>query len=148
MKSKIAILLLILCLNVSAEDKMCALMIEDEIDTEEFSEVTGKKIYFCCGSCVKKFDANAAYYIKAIPSLAKKFTDAEKKKLGVDKVTLLEQKYCPIYPDRLINPTCKTVDYKGKKVYFWSSSAVRKWQKEPEKYYAAAKKRGHLAQFK
>ena len=41
-------------------------MLGDEIDPEEFSESTGKKIFFCCGSCVKAFDGAAAYYIKAV----------------------------------------------------------------------------------
>ena len=70
----------------------CALMLEDDIDPEEYSEVLGKKIEFCCGSCVKAFDKATAYYIKAVPALAEKFSDAEKKELGVDKVTLLEQR--------------------------------------------------------
>ena len=49
----------------------------------------------------------------------------KKKKLGVDKVKLLDQKVCPIYPERYINPNSKTVEYKGKTIYFWSSSALR-----------------------
>ena len=48
--------------------------------------------------------------------------DAEKKKLGVDKVKLMEQRYCPIYPERVVNPNSKFEVYKGKKVYFWSSA--------------------------
>ena len=126
----------------------CALMLEDDIDPEEYSEVLGKKIEFCCGSCVKAFDKATAYYIKAVPALAEKFSDAEKKELGVDKVVLLEQRYCPIYPDRIVNPECKTEEYNGKTVYFWSSSAQRRWKKDPEKYFKEAMERGHLPQFK
>jgi YHS domain-containing protein len=126
----------------------CALMLEDDIDPEEYSEVMGKKIEFCCGSCVKAFDKATAYYIKAVPALAEKFSDAEKKELGVDKVTLLEQRFCPIYPDRIVNPESKTEEYNGKTVYFWSSSAQRKWKKDPEKYFKEAMERGHLPQFK
>ncbi|MBN38871.1 MAG: hypothetical protein CMI29_10455 [Opitutae bacterium] len=130
--------------SYAADDETCAIMLGDEIDPEEYSEVAGKKVYFCCGSCVKAFDANTAYYIKALPVLAKKFSDAEKKKLGVDKVKLLEQRYCPIYPERVVNPNSKFELYKGKKVYFWSSSAIRRWKRDPDKYYADAVKRGHL----
>ena len=131
-------------LSFAADDETCALMEGDEIDEEEFSELLGKKIYFCCGTCVKAFDANAAYYIKALPALSKKFSDAEKKKLGVDKVKLLEQRFCPIYPERVVNPNSKFEMYKGKKVYFWSSSAIRRWKRDPDKYFAEAVKRGHL----
>ena len=126
----------------------CALMLEDDIDPEEYSEVLGKKIEFCCGSCVKAFDKATAYYIKAVPALSEKFSDAEKKELGVDKVTLLEQRFCPIYPDRIVNPESKSIEYNGKTVYFWSSSAQRRWKKDPEKYFKEAMERGHLPQFK
>ena len=118
-------LLFLFLINFPLQGEECAIMLGDEIDPEEFSESTGKKIYFCCGSCVKAFDGAAAYYIKAVPALAKKYTDAEKKKLGVDKVKLLDQRVCPIYPERFINPNSKTVEYKGKTIYLWSSSAQR-----------------------
>ena len=131
-----------------AEDETCAIMVGDEIDTEEFSEILGKKVFFCCGSCVKAFDANQAYYIKALPALAKKFSDAEQKKLGVDKVKLLDQRVCPIYPERVVNPNSKTLEYKGKTVYFWTSSAQRRWKRDPEKYFKDAMSKGHLPQFK
>ena len=130
--------------SFAADDETCAIMIGDGIDPEEYSEVAGKKVYFCCGSCVKAFDANTAYYIKALPALAKKFSDAEKKKLGVDKVKRMEQRYCPIYPERVVNPNSKFEVYKGKKVYFWSSSAIRRWKRDPDNYFKEAVDRGHL----
>ena len=149
MKNKFFLFLIFFATNaLFAEEEMCALMLGDAIDTEEYSEVLGKKVYFCCGACVKAFDGNQAYYIKALPALAKKFTDAEQKKLGVDKVKLLDQKFCPIYPERVVNPNSKSVDYKGKKVYFWSSSAIRRWNKSPDRYFEAAMSKGNLPQFK
>ena len=134
--------------SLLAEQEMCAMMLGDEIDTEEYSEVLDKKVYFCCGACVKAFDANTAYYIKALPDLAKLFTADEQKKLGVDKVKLLDQKFCPIYPDRVVNPNSKTIEYKGKKIYFWSSSAQRRWNRDPEKYFKEAFDKGNLPQYK
>ena len=149
MKNKFLFFLILFATNaLFGEEEMCALMLGDAIDTEEYSEVLGKKVYFCCGACVKAFDGNQAYYIKALPALAKKFTDAEQKKLGVDKVKLLDQKFCPIYPERVVNPNSKSVDYKGKKVYFWSSSAIRRWNKSPDRYFEAAMSKGNLPQFK
>lgn len=126
----------------------CALMLGDAIDPEEYSEVMGVKVYFCCGACVKAFDAATAYYLKALPELAKKFSDEQKKELGVDKVELLDQRFCPIYPERIVNPTSKSVDYNGKKIYFWSSSAERRWKRDPERYFKEAMERGHLPQYK
>ena len=60
-----------------------------------------------------RIDGAAAYYIKAVPHSPKVYR-RRKKKLGVDKVKLLDQKVCPIYPERYINPNSKTVEYKGK----------------------------------
>ena len=112
------LLTLFLSCTLFSEEETCALMIGDEIDPEEYSELLGKKIYFCCGSCVKAFDSNQAYYIKALPALAKKFSATEQKKLGVDKIKLLDQRFCPIYPERVVNPNSKSVEYKGKKYIF------------------------------
>ena len=134
--------------NAYVFSEECPIMLGDDIDPEEFSESTGKKIYFCCGACVKAFDGAAAYYIKAVPALAKKFTEEEKKKLGVDKIKLLEQKVCPIYPERFINPNSKSEEYKGKTIYFWSSSAQRRWKRDPDTYFKEAFEKGHLPQFK
>ena len=122
----------------------CPIMEGEENDPEESVVVEGKTLGFCCGSCVSKFEENQAYYIKAIPALQKKFTDTELKKLGVDKVELLEQRFCPIYPERIINPNSKTVEYKGKTIYLWSSSAVRRWKRDADKYYSEAVEAGIL----
>ena len=148
MKIILSSFLFLLLFNFSASAEECAIMLGDEVDPEEFSESTGKKIYFCCGACVKAFDGAAAYYIKAVPALAEKFTEAEMKELGVDKVKLLDQRVCPIYPERFINPNSKTIEYKGKTIYFWSSSAQRRWKRDPDAYFKEAFEKGHLPQYK
>ena len=125
MKKILSSFLFLLLFNFSASAEECAIMLGDEVDPEEFSESTGKKIYFCCGACVKAFDGAAAYYIK-----------------------LLDQRVCPIYPERFINPNSKTIEYKGKTIYFWSSSAQRRWKRDPDAYFKEAFEKGHLPQYK
>ena len=144
MKLKIILLSLFAASSVLAVQSKCPLMINDEIDTEESVTVEGQEIGFCCGTCVRKFEENKAYYIKAIKYLNDLFTPEQRKKLGVDKVVLLQQRYCPIYPDRIVNPNCPSVEYKGMKIYMWSSSAVRRWNRDPERYYQDAKSKGIL----
>ena len=129
----------LLACSLNAADKMCPIMVEDSVDSEEVTITEGKKIEFCCGTCVRKFEENKAYYIKAVKYLNDIFTPEQRKRLGVDDVVLLQQQRCPIYPDRIVNPNSPTVEYKGMTIYFWSSSAVRRWKRDPEKYYQSAK---------
>jgi YHS domain-containing protein len=144
MKLLLVAAILITTSTSNAKDKACPLMVEDEIDPEESVTVEGREIEFCCGTCVRKFEENKAYYIKAVKYLNEIFTPDQRKKLGVNDVVLLQQRRCPIYPDRIINPNSPTVEYKDMKIYFWSSSAVRRWNRDPEKYYQAAKAAGIL----
>ena len=142
------LLTLFLSCTLFSEEETCALMIGDEIDPEEYSELLGKKIYFCCGSCVKALTPIKHITSKHSPHLLRSFLQQNKKKLGVDKIKLLDQRFCPIYPERVVNPNSKSVEYKGKKIYFWSSSALRRWDRDPEKYFKEAFEKGHLPQFK
>ena len=125
----------------------CFIITTDRTDPEEFSVSTGKKVVFCCGSCKKAFDGAPAYFLKLIPELGKYYTTEEKQKIGVDKVKLLEQRYCPIYPARRINPLSKTVEYNGKTIYLWSSAAQRRWKRDPDTYFKEAFDKGLLPQF-
>ena len=58
----------------------CPIMEGDENDADESVGVEGKKIYFCCGSYVTKFEENQAYYIKAVKVYMRNLP-AERKKL-------------------------------------------------------------------
>ena len=129
----------LLAFSSNAADKMCPIMVEDGVDPEESVVVEGKHIEFCCGTCVRKFEENKAYYIKAVKYLHDMFTPEQRKEIGVDDVVLMQQRRCPIYPDRIVNPNSPTVEYKGMTIYFWSSSAVRRWNRDPERYYQQAK---------
>ena len=39
--------------QAAPKQKLCPLMIEDEIDEEEFIIYRGVKVFMCCGSCKK-----------------------------------------------------------------------------------------------
>lgn len=136
--------LLLLATPLLGAEKKCPLMVDDSIDPEEVILVEGKSVGFCCGTCVRKFEENKAYYIKAVKYLNGLFTPEQRKKLGVDDVVLLQQRRCPVYPDRIVNPNSPSVQYKGMTIYFWSSSAERRWKRDPEKYYQSAKAAGIL----
>ena len=52
MKSILPSIIFVLICNLALADghEDCAMMKGDAIDPEEFSEILGKKVYFCCGT--------------------------------------------------------------------------------------------------
>ena len=132
--------MLALCSGIAQNQKLCPLMIEDEIDPEEFVEYKGKKIYMCCGSCVKKFKKDPDYYAK----LTSKFIPQVDKSLLDAKIKFIEQKFCMVYPDRVISPKSYSYEHAGKKYYFWSSTAIRKFKAKPDFYIEKAKKNANV----
>ena len=88
---------------VFGENKLCPIMVEDEIDEEEVVEFEGKKVFLCCGGCVKKWNKSPKYYIKAMADMLPQFKGMEKQ-LQLDKVELMAQKFCPVYGDRVVTP--------------------------------------------
>lgn len=122
-------------LTASADpaNKVCPIMVEDEVDAEYIVKAAGQDVGLCCGTCEKLWKKNESYYIKAgldlglLPQL--KGREAE---LGLDKVTLLQQRFCPIAKNSIVTPDSPFVEYKGEKVYFFKASGVAKWNADPD----------------
>ncbi len=51
----------------AVEQKTCPVMDGNPIDKQYFTEYEGKKVYFCCPGCDKKFNANPEQYIAKLP---------------------------------------------------------------------------------
>jgi YHS domain-containing protein len=132
---------------VSAADggnKLCPIMTEDEVDSEEQVTYQGIEISFCCGPCVKQFNGEPDYYaalfkeMKSVPGL-----------VGVQvpgNIKLLEQRYCPLTPTRLVGPASPAVEYKGVKVYLSKPAHVKKWEADPDAHAKAGVAKGLLPQ--
>ncbi len=120
-------------------------MIEDETDEEEVAEFEGRKVLFCCGTCVKLWNKSPKYYIKVMGELLPQFKGMEAK-LGLGEVKLLPQKFCPVYPDRVVTPESPSVEVQGKKVYLFNKAAVRRWSRKPEDALKKALAAGLLPQ--
>ncbi|MFT4547043.1 MAG: YHS domain-containing protein [Verrucomicrobiales bacterium] len=131
-----------------AEDTntICPIMVEDEVDDEEFSEYEGKKVLFCCTSCKKSFDKNPKYIIKIALDSLPQFKGMEEE-LKLSEVKLLDQKFCPMYSDSIVTPDSPSIEYKGKTIYFFKKRAVDKWEKDPEGNFKKATEAGLLPQF-
>jgi len=51
-----------------------------------------------------------------------------------------------VITERVVTPDSPTIEIEGKKVYLYNKSALRKWNKSPEKYLAKALEGGLLLQ--
>ena len=127
----IATLLTGIALNTQGADKqtLCPLMIEDEIDVEEFVTYKGVKVFVCCGTCKKLRAQNPDYYAvvskKQAPQLAK---DASK------EIKPMKQLFCPVYADTRVLPKSPSIEHNGKKIYFCKTRAVTRFKSNPAKY--------------
>lgn len=136
--------------QVFAESQtLCPIMIDDEIDEEEVLVYKGKEVFLCCGGCVKAWEKNPDYYAKASLEVS-----GDKKLLpqlkGVDlsHVKLMKQRFCPLRKTAIVGPESPFVMYQGKKIYFFKERDIaRKWKRDPNAYFEAARKQGLLPQF-
>ena len=108
--------------------KFCPIMTTDEIDPEASPavEYKGVKIFLCCDQCMNKFKRDPAAYLdpKLIPGL-----------VGVELPKRdIEQMYCPVLKDRKVSSKDPSITYKGVKVYFYSDLALKRFEKDPERY--------------
>lgn len=108
--------------------KYCPVMTKDEIDPNASKSVSykGAKVYLCCDTCVRKFNADPAAYLdpKLVPALA----GLELPKRGI------EQKFCPVYRDKVVCKADPSATYKGVAVYFWNATAKERFERDPERY--------------
>lgn len=131
--------------SFAQDNKKCPIMTDDDIDAEETVEFEGVKVGLCCGKCGKMFAKNGKYYIKAVPEMLPQFKGMEAK-LGLDKITLLPQKFCPVKTKSLVCPDSPAVDYKGVKVYFFDQRSADKWKADPDAMAKKAVEAGLLPQ--
>ena len=140
---------MLLTLPTFADDQaICPIMIDTEIDKEEMVEYKGKTIYMCCAACVRAWEANPDYYAVAAAAV-----EGDKPLLpqldGVElpKVELMKQRFCPVLETAIIAPESPSIEYKGKKIYFFKKRAVDKWEKDPDANFKKATEAGLLPQF-
>jgi hypothetical protein len=128
-------------------NKLCPIMTDDEVDAEYIVQSGGVPVGLCCGKCDKLWKKNEKYYIKAglelglLPQFKGRETE-----LGLDKVELLPQRFCPINEKNIVTPDSPSIGYKGVKVYFYNEAALKKWEAAPDATAEKAVKAGLLPQ--
>ena len=116
-------------IQAAPKQTICPLMIEDEIDEEEFIDYKGVRVYTCCGSCKKIWKQNPDYFavvcVKQAPQLAA---------VASKKIKPMKQLFCPVYSDTRVHPKSLSMEYKGKKIYFCKKRAMDRFNADPAKY--------------
>lgn len=111
----------------TARQTACPVMTDEEIGKgAEEVEWKGVKVKLCCGTCVKKFEAEPEAYLlpDLLPQLKGK--DLPKRKT--------EQVYCPVTRTNVVSSKDPSSTYKGVTVYFWNATAKKKFDADPDKY--------------
>ena len=115
--------------QAAPKQKICPLMIEDEIDEEEFLIYKGVKVFTCCGTCKKMWKQNPDYFavvsVKQAPQLAA---------VASKKIKPMKQLFCPVYSDTRVHPKSLSMEHKGQKIYFSKKRAMDRFKANPEKY--------------
>ena len=115
--------------QAAPKQTICPLMIEEEIDEEEFLIYKGVKVFTCCSTCKKMWKQNPDYFavvsVKQAPQLA-----------AVTSKTIkpMKQQFCPVYDDTRVHPKSLSMEHKGQKIYFSKKRAMDRFKANPAKY--------------
>ena len=108
---------------------MCPLMVDDEIDLEEFVVFKGVKVFMCCGSCKEMWDKNPEYFAVVCQEQAPQL-----KAVASKEIKPMKQLLCPVYTDTRVHPKSPSMEYEGKKIYFSKDRAKKRFEANPAKY--------------
>jgi len=89
-----------------------------KIDSSQYSDIQGQRIYHCCAGCSEKLKSDPDTYFKKAAGEAVLFENIQTK--------------CPVN-GKAIDKTYFTY-YKGRGIYFASEKCQEKFLKEPSKY--------------
>ena len=98
-----------------------------KIDSAQYTDIQGQRVYHCCGGCSAKLIANPDKYFQKAASEGVLFENI--------------QTACPVSG----KPIDKTVfvDYQGRRVYFNSQKSAEKFLKNSAKYLAKLDDQSH-----
>lgn len=90
-----------------------------KIDSSEYSDIQGQRIYHCCGGCSKKLKADPDKYFKKAAEQGVIFENIQKR--------------CPVSGQALATKDIFT-DYDGRRIYFADKDCPAKFAADPVKY--------------
>ena len=108
---------------------LCPLMVDTEIDEEEFIIYRGVKVFMCCGSCKKIWGQNPDYFALVGTKQA-----SQLKAVASKTIKPMRQLFCPVYTDTRVHPKSPSIEYKGNTIYLSKARAVTRFKANPAKY--------------
>ena len=113
----------------ASKQTLCPLMIDTEIDKEEYIIYGGVKVFMCCGTCKKIWKQNPDYFAVVGAAQAPLLTGVASK-----KIKPMKQLFCPVYTDVRVHPKSMSMVYKGQKIYLSKKRAMDRFKSNPKKY--------------
>jgi len=108
--------------------KTCPVM-GNPIDPEVYVDYQGRRIYFCCPGCDKKFLADPGKYLPKVD--AEIAGQAPEPAPRADEIA---QKRCPVMGNR-INPDVH-LDWQGRRIWFCCPGCIETFKQDPRTYLA------------
>jgi YHS domain-containing protein len=90
-----------------------------KIDSTEYTDIQGQRVYHCCGGCQKKLVASPEKYFKKAAAQGVIFENIQKR--------------CPVNGQVLSAKDIST-DYEGRRIYFSDKDCPAKFAQNPVKY--------------
>jgi len=89
------------------------------IDSAQYTDIQGQRVYFCCAGCSKKLLADPDKYFKEVAAKGVLFQNIQKR--------------CPVSGEVLIDKDIYS-DYEGRRVYFCCEKCQGKFADNPQEY--------------
>ena len=102
--------------------KTCPVM-GGEINKEIYADHDGKRVYFCCESCIDEFKKDPQKYLSKLEERGEKPEVIE---------AAVPQKTCPVMGGEINKEIY--ADHEGKRVYFCCPGCISAFEKDPVKY--------------
>ncbi len=90
-----------------------------KIDSTQYTDIQGQRVYHCCGGCTKKLSADPDTYFKKASAQGVIFENIQKR--------------CPVSGKALSSKDIFT-DYEGRRIYFSNKDCPAKFAANPVKY--------------
>ena len=107
----------------------------NDIDEGVFTDHEGKRVYFCCPHCIKKFKSDPDSYLTKMEDQGIELEDAPETHPQTHSQT-----HCPVMGNEIQKEVF--TDHEGKRIYFCCPPCIEKFKADPEKYLKKMKEDG------